>query len=95
MLADAAKACAATAVRVMAIDVDEDVATVEAYLAAHPTTLPVRLDRRGKAWRRFGFLGLPANVLISAQGMTRFEGPSTPEQWRARLVDLGCTLPSD
>jgi len=55
-------------VRVLAINLGEPQKKVSEYLRAHPSSLPVVLDSRGKVAEAYGVLGLPASVVVDASG---------------------------
>jgi len=90
-LAGAARACAGSPVRVVAVDVGEGPEDVRAFLAAHPLDLPVLRDPKGEAWRRFvGGGGLPANLVWTSAGQRTSIGPREEASWREELARLGC-----
>lgn len=94
-LAAALDACRGASVRVLAVNVGESPEEATRFLAEHGISLPLHFDPRGRAWRRFGVRALPANVVLRPGETTRTEGPSSAEQWRSRLAELGCRTPSD
>lgn len=53
---------------VAGIDVEEDAATVAAYLTQHRLSLPVLLDTEGTIARLYGIPGYPVSILIDQQG---------------------------
>jgi thiol-disulfide isomerase/thioredoxin len=85
----AASSCG-SAVRVVAVDVDEDPAVVTAFAAEHGITLPILLDPDGAAWRGARLPGLPANLVATADGVRRTVGPTDEAHWRERLRSVGC-----
>lgn len=89
-LAAAAQACAGTAVRVLAVDVDEPAERVRAFLAEHGLALEPLLDPGGRGWRRSGGRELPANLIWTARGRRHTFGPRDEATWRAELATLGC-----
>ncbi|HEY8494928.1 MAG TPA: TlpA disulfide reductase family protein [Myxococcota bacterium] len=89
-LAAAAEACAGTAVRVLAVDVDEPAERVRAFLAEHGLALEPLLDPGGRSWRRTGGRELPANLIWTARGRRHTFGPRDEATWRAELATLGC-----
>jgi thiol-disulfide isomerase/thioredoxin len=92
-LARAASACRGTAVRVVAVDVGEDVRTVRAYLAKHPIDLPVLRDPHGAVWRDEAGAGLPANLVWTPSARRSDVGPRSADAWRRELAGLGCRDP--
>ena len=86
----AAKGCDASRVRVIAVNAGEEAELVRRFIAEHEITLPVLLDPAGKAWRKAGIWGIPANLLWTAEGVSASAGPSSAKRWRSRLVELGC-----
>jgi len=91
VLERAAQACAASGVRVVAVDVGEPAARVREALAEHGLVLPVLLDPKGRTWRADGGRELPANRIWTARERTLAFGPSDEATWRARLAALGCS----
>jgi len=89
-LAEAARACAGSGVRVLAVDVGEPAETVRRFLAERELSLPVALDPTGRSWRRTGGRELPANVVWTAGAREVSFGPSDATAWRERLAALGC-----
>ena len=55
-------------VEVLAIDVEEDPATVAAYVQQHKLTVPVVLDHAGSVARLYDVPGFPTSLLIDKQG---------------------------
>jgi len=88
-LSRAAAACG-SAVRVVAVDVNEEPSVVSGFVAEHGLSLPVLLDPDAAAWRRANLQGLPANLISTADGVRRSVGPIDEAQWRERLRALGC-----
>jgi peroxiredoxin len=89
----AANACEATHVRVLAVNVGETAEQARQFIEEQGLTLRVLLDERGRAWRRAGLRGLPANLVWTTDGVQSSEGPSSPARWRERLAVLGCKAP--
>lgn len=89
-LAQAARACEGSEVRVLAVDVGEPAEQVRRFLAERPLALPVVLDPAGRTWRRAGGRELPANLVWTAREQQVSFGPSDEATWRARLAALGC-----
>ena len=85
-----AHACDAARVRVLAVNVGETAEQARHFVEEHGLTLRVLLDERGRAWRRAGLRGLPANLVWTADGVQRSEGPGSAARWRAQLAALGC-----
>lgn len=88
-----ARACEATRVRVLAVNVGETAEQARAFAEEHGVTLTVLLDERGRAWRRAGLRGLPANLVWTAEGVQSSEGPASAARWREQLAALGCPAP--
>jgi thiol-disulfide isomerase/thioredoxin len=86
----AAQACSGARVRVLAVNVGESAGEARRFAEQHGIGLRVLLDERGRAWRRAGLRGLPANLVWTAQGVRSSEGPGSAERWRAELAALGC-----
>ena len=93
LLADAARACARAGVRIVAVDVGEDSATVEAFLAAHAidARLPILRDPKGRVWRRLSGVGLPVNLTWTDTGRKVSVGAREAPDWRATFDALGCS----
>jgi hypothetical protein len=87
-----APGCAASAVRIVAVNVGESPERIERYRTEHGLALPVLRDPKGEAWRRLAPRGLPANaVWTSASADPRVEvGPRDEAEWRRALAELGC-----
>jgi peroxiredoxin len=92
---DAARACAGSGVRVLAVDVGEPALRVRRYAAEHALGLPIALDPSGSSWRRAGGRELPANLVWTAKDRQVSFGPSDAAAWRARLAALGCGAAPD
>lgn len=92
-LEQSARGCSTSAVRVLAVNVGETAEQVQRFAAQHGVALPLLLDAGGRAWRRAGFLGLPANLVWTVDGVQRSEGPASAAQWSERLAGLGCKAP--
>jgi len=88
-LAKAAAACADDGVRVVTVNVGEDLDTIASYRAEHAFGLPILRDPKGKVWRSFA-RGLPVNVFLTAAGQRTDFGPRTEAAWRRELASLGC-----
>jgi len=52
----------------LAVNVQEDAATVRAFLAASGFRFPVALDLNGAVYQRYGGAGLPSSFLIGPDG---------------------------
>ncbi|MGI9431686.1 MAG: TlpA family protein disulfide reductase [Myxococcota bacterium] len=88
-LAEAAETCAGDGVRVVTVNVGEDLETIASYRAEHTFGLPILRDPKGKVWRGFA-RGLPVNVFLTPAGQRTDFGPRTKEEWRFELAGLGC-----
>lgn len=87
----AARGCAGSRVRVLAVDVGEPATAVRDYLAERGLALPVALDPKGRTWRRDGGRELPANLVWTARTREVSTGPRDEAAWRAALAALGCS----
>lgn len=58
-------------VRVVAVNVNEEPATVAFFVHEHPADFTVVLDPEGVLAERFGVVGLPTHFLIDADGVVR------------------------
>ena len=83
MLEKADRELAARGVRVLAINLGEPRRKIESYLTDQRIRLTVLRDTRGKAAQAFGVVGLPATVIVTAEGtiagqieMGKLSGPS-------------------
>jgi cytochrome c biogenesis protein CcmG/thiol:disulfide interchange protein DsbE len=93
-LEQSARACGAQShVRVLAVNVGDSAEEASRFAAQHGLTLPLLLDEGGRAWRRSGLYGLPANLIWTAQGVRRGEGSWSAARWRDELGRLGCAGP--
>ncbi|HXV36757.1 MAG TPA: TlpA disulfide reductase family protein [Myxococcota bacterium] len=82
--------CRAARVRVVAVNVGEDVETIRRYTAQHALALESLRDPTGSVWRSLSDEGLPLNFTW-LPGERRIElGPRTRAQWRTALAALGC-----
>jgi len=70
-LAEIAERYDGRSVRVYAINVGEDAATIEAFLKKHGLTLPVLLDAESKIARAYNVNAIPQTVLIDRAGVVR------------------------
>ena len=57
---------------VLAVNVDERPRDADAFLAAHPHTMPVLLDPKGAAATAFNIRGMPSSVILDRAGDIRF-----------------------
>jgi len=64
---------ASQGLRVLAINLDEDPADAEDFLARHPARVEQAADRSGSCPRRFGIPGMPAAYLIDREGIIRHQ----------------------
>ena len=73
----------------LAVDQNETVDTVNAYLKEYNFHLPVVLDPDAKATNLYGILNLPITFIIDPQGVLRYEhiGAMTPEYLQQYLQD--------
>ena len=90
-----ARACGTgSRVRVLAVNVGDTAEEARQFAAQHGvSSLPVLLDEGGRAWRAAGLFGLPANLIWTADGVQRSEGPRSAARWREALASLGCASP--
>lgn len=83
-------ACAEGRVTVVAVNVDEDVETIQRYWKAHDLGLQVVRDKGGDEWRRLGGKGLPFNYIKNGDASRTLAGPRDAVAWREVLAELGC-----
>jgi len=57
---------------VLAVNLDERRKDADAFLAAHPHTMPVLFDAKGESPLAFGVKGMPTSFLIDRLGAVRF-----------------------
>jgi peroxiredoxin len=57
---------------VFAVNLDERRKDADAFLAAHPHTMPVLFDAKGESPVAFGVKGMPTSYLIDRSGAVRF-----------------------
>lgn len=92
VLARAAAACAPEQVRVVTVNVGEEVEVIERYLSEHELALEVLSDPRADVWRRLSGDGLPLNLTWTHAESRVAVGPRTREEWVSALAELGCRL---
>ena len=68
LLQDLGRDLEAGGARVLAVNLGEPKRKVERYALEHHLDLKILLDARGKAAQAFGVIGLPATVIVDAQG---------------------------
>jgi peroxiredoxin len=68
LLQEANRELCAGGTRVLAVNLGEPRRKVERYAQEHHLDLTILLDARGKAAQAFGVIGLPATVIVDAQG---------------------------
>ncbi len=56
---------------VLAVNLEESEAQVNAFLDEFGLTFPVVIDRTGEVWQRYGLLGLPGTFFIDRDGVVR------------------------
>ncbi len=91
-LAEAAKTCAPSGIRVVTVNVGEDVETIREFLDIEKIDTVVLRDPHGRAWRELSGVGLPTNVTWTAQGRRLDVGPRDAGSWARALESLGCSL---
>lgn len=57
--------------RVVAINLDEDLADAKAFLTSHPADFVVALDAHQQCAQAFGVAGMPSSYLIDHKGVVR------------------------
>lgn len=73
---------------VLAIDVDESLFLVEAFLKRRPLTFKVLLDSDAKAAHSYGLLGVPTFILVNKEGFVVFKDNYFPEdEYKELLLD--------
>ncbi len=72
--------------RVIAVDVDEPRATIDAFLRRLPVDLPIALDPGGEAMRRWKVFSFPTSFLVDRQGRLRY-GLSGAVDWTDAEVE--------
>jgi thiol-disulfide isomerase/thioredoxin len=82
---------AETGLVVLAVDVREDVATVQEFVGGTGATFPIALDADGAAQKAWGAAALPVHFWIDAQGIVRDGalggiGPDLMAQSLARIL---------
>ena len=88
-LDEVAASCAAR-VRVLAVNVGEDVETIAAFLRNHPLRLEVLRDPRGRVYRRLAGSGLPANYTVGREEGQTIYGPLSASGWADLFAGAGC-----
>jgi peroxiredoxin len=68
LLQDAGRELEAGGARVLAVNLGEPKRKVEHYAQEHHLDITILLDARGKAAQAFGVMGLPATVIVDAEG---------------------------
>jgi peroxiredoxin len=59
-------------VDVLAVNVDEERRSADAFLSEHPHEMPVLFDPKGAAPAAFGVKGMPTSFVIDKTGAIRF-----------------------
>ncbi len=62
---------AARGFRVIAVNLDEEVADARAFLAEHPLSLTIARDPEGHVAEAFGLRGMPTSYLLGCDGTVR------------------------
>ena len=75
---------------ILAINVRQDKATAEAFLADMNISYDVLLDQEGEVARNYGVAGLPTTFFLDRSGnlYTRILGESTPEVFESIVKEL-------
>ena len=89
VLDSAARACG-DGVRVVAVNVAEDVDQIRSFVAAHEIGLRQLRDVSGDVWRGVSGRGLPVNLILTPEGRQVEAGPQDAEAWRQILAKVGC-----
>lgn len=78
-------------VRFLAVNVGEELETVQRYVAKSPFSYPVLLDPKDTMTARYQLLGLPTVMIVDRQGNISFlnTGVSTADQLRRELDAAG------
>lgn len=76
--------------RILAVNVRQDRATAERFIARLGVSYQVLLDEDGETARRYGVIGLPTTFFVDREGRlgTRILGESTPDLVERVLADL-------
>jgi thiol-disulfide isomerase/thioredoxin len=79
--------------KVLAINVDEDAAKMERFLADHPVSFPVLRDARQKLVEAAGVEAMPSSFLVDRGGAIRFthvgfRAETTPEELNREIESL-------
>jgi thiol-disulfide isomerase/thioredoxin len=80
----------AQGLRVVGISMDDDAASVRAFLAKRPVAYPVVMGDAALGERFGGVLGLPLSYLVDAQGrvVARYQGEADLAAMEAKLKEL-------
>ena len=89
VLDSAARACGG-GIRVVAVNVAEEVEKIRGFLAVHDLGLRQLRDANGDVWRGVSSRGLPVNLIWTAAGRRVESGPRDAKAWRKILDELGC-----
>jgi thiol-disulfide isomerase/thioredoxin len=77
---------------VIAVNVDEQQKSADAFLAVHPHSMPVALDSKGKAAEAFDLKAMPSTIVLDRNGQIRFmhQGytEKTIDQFRSEVLQL-------
>lgn len=92
LLDRAAAACAATGLRVLAVNVGEDVETITRLFPPGAAQLEIARDPRGRIWREVSGVGLPLNLVWTATESRVDLGPRTLPEWQREFAKLGCRV---
>ncbi len=82
--------CAGAGVRMLTVNVGEDLDTVQRYAAEHGLRLGLLRDPGGAVWRAVTGVGLPANLVWTPAGRRVELGPRSAARWADELERLGC-----
>ena len=87
VLRDAYQAHKAEGLVLIAVDVQEDAATVREYATKYGLSYPIGLDATGAVFRTYKIFGLPSHYFIDPDGVIRgrYFGPLTREQVEQQL----------
>jgi len=92
MLETAAAACAGGGLRVLAVNVGEDVETIARFYSPSDAGLQLVRDPRGRVWRAVSGVGLPVNLFWTVGEQRVDVGPRSQPEWVAAFEELGCRM---
>ena len=87
---DAAAGECGDAVRVVAVNVAENVKEIRRFVGEHALELRQLRDVTGDVWRRLSGRELPVNLVWTQQGQRLLQGPRDAKRWKQILEEVGC-----